>query len=349
MGFSCFAQDPTFSQYNLNQYYFNPAYTGADGGYHMATTYRNLWPNVPGRVFPGALSTYYAVADAYFKKGNSYTAGAGVFAMQDVEGEGYLTTSTFGLSYAQHFLKIGSKTDELPRLQLSVGFKAYFNSISVNWEKLVFSDQVNIQQGIAGQSASDHTGIGRKYTADLDAGLLVKNNFRGEDRWYNEFGFALAHILNPSMSLTNSNTDESRIPRKYVASYRSSIALGNRRLYIGPTILFESQKQFCELNTGIDLFINPSPSNEIIPLCFSLLNRWSFMQGAYNTNALIAEVRYKGTTGKNKRTVYNIGFSADIPYTGLAIQTKGAYELSLAIIFPSKGSNRFSKCPFGTF
>jgi len=346
---TCMAQDPAFSQYNLNQYYYNPASTGADGGYHIAATYRNLWPNVPGKVFAGALSTYYAVADAYFKKGESYTAGAGVFAMQDVEGEGYLTTSTFGISYAQHFQKIGAKTDELPRLQLSLGFKAYFNSISVDWDKLVFSDQVNIQQGIIGQSAADHAGIGRKYIGDLDAGLLLKNNFKGQDYWYNEFGFALSHILSPSISLTNSDAADSKIPRKYVATYRSTVAIDHRRFYLGPTILFENQKEFYELNYGVDWFINPNPAKEIIPLCFSVLNRLWFMKYSYNTNALITEVRYKWAGGKHILVVYNIGFAADFPYTGLAMQTKAAYELSLSIVFPRKGRNNFSKCPYETF
>ncbi|MDB5282739.1 MAG: putative rane protein [Bacteroidota bacterium] len=344
----CYGQDPSFSQYNLNQFYFNPAYTGDHGGYQLAATYRSLWPNAPGKIFPGALSTYYTVFDAYLKKGN-YTAGAGIFAMQDIEGEGYLTTSTVGISYAQHFNKIKNKTDELPRIQVSLGFKAYFNSISVNWDKLVFSDQVNINQGITGQSASDHDGIGRKYTVDMDVGLLLKNNFAGKDNWYNEVGFAMAHLLSPSMSLTGTATADSRMPRKYIATYRSSVSLPGKYFYLGPTILFENQKQFYELNTGMDLFINPKPGNSVIPFCISLMNRLSVVQNTSNTNAIIASVRYKGVGGKQTKVVYNIGFAADFPYTGLAVQTKGAYELSLGLVFQPKGNNNFSKCPYQTF
>jgi type IX secretion system PorP/SprF family membrane protein len=343
------AQDPTFSQYNMNQSYYNPAYTGNHGGYQIAATYRSLWPNVPGKTVAGPLSTSYALFDAYLKSGNSYTAGIGVFAMQDVEGEGYLTTNTVGISYAQHFAKIGPKTDDMPRIQVSLGFKAYINSISVNWDKLVFSDELNLQEGITGTSAADHSGIGHKMTGDMDAGMLMINNFKGKDNWYNEVGFALAHILSPNESLTGDASEESRLPRKYVASYRSTVALAAKHFYIGPTILFENQKQFYELNTGLDLFINPKPGNSVIPLCFSVMNRYSVNPDIENTNAIILSFRYKGIAGKQSRIIYNIGIAADLPYSGLGMQTKGAYEVSLGVIFPRKGNDHFSVCPFQVY
>ena len=346
MNQTSFAQDPTFSQYNLNQYYYNPAYTGNHGGYQVAATYRTLWPNVPGKVSTGPLSAYDVIADAYIKAGNSYTAGAGLFVMQNVQGEGYLTTTTAGISYAQHFMKISASKDALPRFQLSIGFKAYFNSISLNWDKLVFSDQLNLFQPNAAQSAADHNGIARKFNGDLDLGLLVKHNFKGKDKWYNEFGFAIAHILSPSNSLTGSVGSIGRTPRKYIATYRSSIGLDTKRFYIGPTILFENQGPFYELNTGIDLFINPKRNASIIPFCISVIHRLAVQHSATNTNALIAAVRYKGGIGDKFKVVYNIGFAVDLPYSGLAMQTKGAYEISLSLLFPRKNNDNFSKCPF---
>jgi type IX secretion system PorP/SprF family membrane protein len=346
---TCIAQDPTFSMYNLNQFYYNPAYTGIHGGYGISATYKTLWPNVPGKVFPGPLSTYYAVFDAYLKAGNSYTAGAGVFAMQDIEGEGYLTTSTFGVSYAQHFPKIGGKGDALPRVQLSLGFKAYFSSISVDWDKLVYSDQLSIDQGIIGESATNRTGFGHKLTGDVDAGLLMKNNFLGKDKWYNEVGFAIAHLLTPSLSLTGSDNAASRLPRKYVGTYRSTVSLAANHLYIGPTILFENQGNYNELNTGLDVFINPNPDAKVVPLCISVMNRLAAQQGSGNTNSIIGSVMYKGVMGKQMQVVYNIGFAADFQYSGLYMQTKGAYELSVSAIIPPKGNNGFSKCPYETY
>jgi hypothetical protein len=134
-----------------------------------------------------------------------------------------------------------------------------------------------------------------------------------------------------------------------VVSYRSSVAMAGKHLLIGPTILFENQKQFYGLNTGIDIFINPNPAKPVIPLCFSVMNRFAINPDIQNTNAIILSVRYKGVCGKQSRIIYNIGFAADLPYSGLGMQTKGAYELSLGIIFPRKGNDHFSVCPFQVY
>ena len=343
--YRCFAQDPTFSQYNLNQYYYNPAYTGDHHGYQIAGTYRTLWPNTPGKVFPGALSTYYALFDAYVKRGG-YAAGVGAFGMQNAEGEGYLTTSTFGISYAQHLPRIGGRNESLPRIELSLGFKAYVNTISVNWDKLVFSDQLDLDKGIVGQSSSGHAGIGHKFTADLDVGLLLKNNFMGKEKWYNEVGFGMSHILTPNISLVG---EVAKLPRKYDVSYRTSVYL-NPHFYIGTTILYENQSTFHELNTGLDLYVNPNIHSPVIPLWFSVMNRLSIVPGSANTNSIIGSLKYKWLMGRQVKTVYFVGFSADFPYSGLGtIKSKGAYELSLGVIIARKGNDHFSRCPFSTF
>ena len=345
-GSGLFAQDASFSQYNLTPFYYNPAYTGNHGGYQLSATYRSLWPNVPGKTITGPLSTAFAVFDASLKAGNSFNAGLGVFAMTNVEGEGYLTTNTFGVSYAQHFTKISHKGDAMPRIQISLGFKAYINSISVNRDKLVFSDQLSLLDGITGASAADQNGVAHKITADADAGMLMINNFKGKDNWYNELGLSLAHILSPNESLTGAQNQQSRLPRKYAITYRSSAGFARHKFYLGPSVLFENQGRFFELNTGVDLFVNPNPGNNVIPLCFSVINRFCVHPDVNNTNAIILSARYKGTMGKDRRIIYNIGFAVDLPYSALAMQTKGAYELSLSVLFPRKGNNNFSKCPY---
>ena len=344
--FSLLAQDATFSQYNLTPYYYNPAYTGSHGGYQISATYRSLWPNVPGKTIEGPLSTALAVFDAAIKSGNSFNAGIGMFAMTNVEGEGFLTTNTVGISYAQHFAKIGGRGDAMPRIQISLGFKAYINSISVNRDKLVYSDQLSLLDGITGASAADQNGVAHKVTGDADAGMLLINNFKGKDNWYNEAGFALAHILSPNESLTGARTADSRLPRKYVITYRSSASIARHKFYVGPSVLFENQGKFFELNTGVDFYVNPNPGNNVIPLCFSVMNRYCIHPDVTNTNAVILSARYKGTAGKDRRIIYNIGFAVDLPYSALAMQTKGAYELTLNVILPRKGNNNFSKCPY---
>ncbi|MBP9083838.1 MAG: type IX secretion system membrane protein PorP/SprF, partial [Bacteroidia bacterium] len=52
------AQDPTFSQFNFNPLYFNPAFTGIDPGLRINSTYRSLWSSIPS-----SFRTYSIAAD----------------------------------------------------------------------------------------------------------------------------------------------------------------------------------------------------------------------------------------------------------------------------------------------
>jgi type IX secretion system PorP/SprF family membrane protein len=352
------AQDPTYSQFNLNQLYYNPAYTGYQYGYQFSATYRTLWPNVRGKSFPGPLSTYHAWFDGFINLPKGMYLGLGGFAMQDTEGEGFLTTTSGGLSFAAHFPKIGFKQDALPRLKISVGGKVYFNSIGIDWNRLVFTDQLDLDYGIIGNpSAFNQTGTFRRNYFDFDLGFLVLNNFMGREKWYNEVGFSVAHILSPSISLTGSNEDRTRLPQKFTLSYRSSVNLAGGKLFLGPTILFENQgsffrqqSDFYELNVGVDFFIRPSTKSYVVPLTISLMNRLSVIQDKINTSAIILGITHKGVLGnKNGSPVYYIGAAVDFPYMGLGMQTAGAYEVTLGIIIPPKHSNGFSKCPYNSF
>jgi hypothetical protein len=144
-------------------------------------------------------------------------------------------------------------------------------------------------------------------------------------------------------------TSETRIPRKYVATYRSSISLVENHFYLGPSVLFEKQNDFYELNTGVDFFIKPNPASAVIPIGFTLMNRLSFGQLSLNTNAMIVGLTHKGVLGKSNNIVYTLGFAADFPYSGLAFSTKGAYEFTLGVVIPSHGKSNYTACPYGTF
>ena len=345
-----FSQDPTFSQFNLNQYYFNPAYTGYRGGFELAGTYRSQWPNVPGKVFFGPLASYYAFFSASFAEKGNFSGSFSAFAMQNTAGEGYLTTNTFGISYSEHFAINVRRSDKSPRLQLSVGFKGYINTVSVNWDKLVFTDQLSVDLGISRASAIGQTGVQTtRPFGDMDAGLLLWNNFLGRDKWYNEFGFSLSHILSPYISLTQSKTESTRLPRKMVFNYRGSINMAGDHVSFGPVLFFEKQGHFYELNTGVDLYFKFNPTrNAPTPLTFSILHRLATPGYSLNTNAIIVGLSHNGRLERNNKRgdEYYIGLTADFPYQGLSGQTGEAFEVTIGFIFRRKVNNGF-KCPWG--
>ncbi|MBL0309399.1 MAG: PorP/SprF family type IX secretion system membrane protein [Bacteroidetes bacterium] len=350
------AQDPTFSQFDPNQIYYNPAYSGYKKQTRFAVTYRNLWPNVPGKRFPGPLSTYSITGDSYFSIRNKFNAGAGAFVMQDVEGQGFLTTTSVGVIYAQHLPNIRARKDEMDRFNIYLGFKAYYNHIRVDWSHFVFSDQLSPDYGITGPSSFTQDGISSRNYFDLDAGLLIRNNFQAKGIWYNELGFAMSHILAPSISITGANNDGARLPRKYIATYRSSIAIKEKQFFIGPSVLFENQGKFYAMNVGIDFSLKLKKNQEIMPIGVGIYNRFSVItvntetnKQKVNTSAIIVSLTHRGTFAQGENPVgYFAGFSVDLPYMGLGMQTAGAYELTLGISIPNRKAD-IMKCAFETY
>jgi type IX secretion system PorP/SprF family membrane protein len=343
----CFAQDPTFSQFDANQMYYNPAYAGYKKEGRVDATYRTLWPNVPGQPFPGPLSTYSVFGDAYFNIQNRFIGGAGAFVMQDMEGEGLLTTTSAGIMYAQHLPSIRARNDDRrqpAKFDLYAGFKVYYNHIHIDWNRFVFSDQLNPNYGITGPSSFNQEGISQRDYFDFDWGMLVRNNFRARGKWISELGFAMAHVLSPSIAITGSNADDAHLPRKYVATYRANVAITENKLYIGPTILFENQKKFFETTAGLDFYFKMGKKYETVPLSIGIYNRFSEIiknqetgQTKINTSAVILAVTHKGNFPNMHNPVgYSVGFSVDFPYMGLGMQNAGAYEVTMGVLIPYK-------------
>jgi len=310
-------------------------------------TYRNLWPNVPGKEFPGPLSTYSATGDAYFNIQNKFMGGAGAYVMQDVEGQGYLTTTSAGVFYSQHMPSIRAFRDDKnqpARFDIYAGFKVYYNHIHIDWSRFVFSDQLNPNYGITGPSSFNQDHLSQRDYFDFDFGVLVRNNFQAKGRWINEIGFAMAHILTPVISITGSNSDITRLPRKYTITYRANIAITENRFYIGPTIMFENQYKFYETLAGLDFYFRMSRKFETVPLSIGIYDRFSEIvknqvtgQPKVNTSALIVSVTHKGNIPNGRNPLgYSVGFSVDFPYMGLGMQTAGAYEITLGLLIPYK-------------
>lgn len=333
-----YSQDPTYSQYMGNELNFNPAYTGTAQDLRFSATYRTLWPNVPGKLVPGPLSSYVANLDFMVKIGKHYRSGIGAFAFQDVEGKGFLTTSSIGISYCQHMPHIKLKGDMFDRYNIFLGFRTSYNQVKIDYKRLVFSDQIDPNYGILDQSSSyNNFGITRRGYVDLDLGILVRHNFRGTDNWSNEIGFSIAHVLAPSIAISGANNDASTLPRRYVISFRSAIKT-TKQFYFGPLLLFELQGKYTSLKAGLDFYFKLNNNKNQIPLLFGLYHR----TGVYNnmnTRSIIIAIGNRGILRSgmnNKYMTYALGLSADLTYGGLQMQTLGAYELTFSISIPTK-------------
>lgn len=120
-------QDIHFTQFYASSMYLNPAFTGAGVCSRLTTAYRNQWPGV-SEGFTSQLVSF----DHYIRKHN---LGVGMIVTRDVAGSGDLqrTTITPSLAYEANLTR---------KLSLRFGMQAGLGMSSINFNKLVFGDQI---------------------------------------------------------------------------------------------------------------------------------------------------------------------------------------------------------------
>jgi len=347
-----YSQDPNFSQFEMNPLYYNPAYAGSVTDLRLGINYRNLWFNVPGIKFPGPLSTYNFYADKQFS--NALIGGLGAFVYQNFKGEGYLRHTSGGFLYSW---RMPTKHNNY---FMSVGTKIYINQLKIDWNRLVFSDQVDPERGYLNTpSAFVPQNDGKKIYFDIDAGMTFGFNVfqskTDEQKWTNEFSFALAHLVRPDVSL---NEIESPLPMKYTAMYNTSFPLSKNKFYFNPKILFEKQDDFRAYTYGFNMYIvKRHPFKSAFsrfyftkPLYLGFYFRNPRLNDFKNTKSVIF---IAGHTGKFPQgdTRYQLGVSYDFTIGGLNLSTWGALEISATIILATKNmSKKYNRyCPkFGS-
>ena len=129
------AQDPVFSQFYSTPLLLNPAFAGTSFAPRISASYRNQWPSVTNTGI--AFSTYAASYEQFIPQVNS---GIGIMILSDNAGDGLLRTTNFLASYAY---RIAVNDD----LQIKLGIEAGFRQYNLDWDKLVFLDQIDQIQG----------------------------------------------------------------------------------------------------------------------------------------------------------------------------------------------------------
>ncbi len=183
------AQDPHFSHINNSEWYFNPAMVNNDSMDHVGVKYRNQWPALSGNYVTSTV--HYA---HYFSKTNGAVYGG---FMNDVAGNGTLTSNRLNLGYAQK-LKLGRD------LMLQLGLELAYGQRILDWDKLTFGDMIDPRRGFIYESGQVPTCNTGSYF-DLSSGALLtyKKAF---------LGFSVHHIPEPNESVI---CGDSPLPRKY--------------------------------------------------------------------------------------------------------------------------------------
>jgi type IX secretion system PorP/SprF family membrane protein len=235
-GLTGLAQDHLYSQFFNSPLYLNPALTGQfKADLRMNLIYRNQWSAVPGTLNYTSASIDYNVPE--------FGGGIGLLFTRSSEGTAYLTNTNISGLYSY---SVGSED-----FVLSFGLQGGMTNRKIDYDKLVFGDQIDANAGIiSGSSAYANTALpfNNKFYFDSGAGInLVVSDFN--------IGGALQHINQPNNSLTGM---PAKLPMRLNAhiSYRMSLDPwedmdDDDKPYVIPSVVYYRQSKFESYSIGL--------------------------------------------------------------------------------------------------
>ncbi len=192
------AQDPVFSMFYMNKLYLNPAYAGVNRDLNVSAISRNQWTGVPSLT-----RTNTAAVDIACPKNK---LGFGATFFDDLAGEGLLRYTYGSFILASHIPSRFPKNFGIKKMRgrkyiLSMGLKYSVGTKTLDWSRLVTSDQLD---AIAGQIYASAAQDIQRSTSDLIHDLSAGFVYRGElnrSGSYLSMGGALYHINRPVESI----------------------------------------------------------------------------------------------------------------------------------------------------
>lgn len=294
-GNCAFAQDPQLSQFYSNPIYTNPAFTGAATNARVVVSGRSQYIGLNKNYRTGIASFDMNVAEL--------NGGVGLIAMTDVAGDGNLTSTVIGGTYAYHVALSRS-------LSMRAGIEANYHQRTYDFNKFRFGDMIDDRYGFVKPT---NESVGQERIGFLNFGtgvLLYTNQFYG--------GVAVHNLTEPNQSFyfPNSSSEEFKLPRRYTGHAGANIYLTHQReererIMLSPNILFMQQRNFNQLNLG--LYLKKQ----------SLTTGLWFRQTSNNTDAVIVLVGIK-------LPKFRLGYSFDATVSGSRSATYGSHEVSLS-------------------
>jgi type IX secretion system PorP/SprF family membrane protein len=294
------AQDPVFSQYYASPLHLNPGFAGHTAAPFVALNHRRQWPTL-GNAYVTSSISY----DQFMDKANS---GIGFSFLSDNAGMGLWRTSNAALSYSYR-VKINRETSV--RLGLSAGLLQY----RLDWDRLIFYDQLSPSEGYTGQPTSEiepeNNNIAR---VDLGSGILFYN----KKFWV---GLSGSHLNSPDFNYISTNealNNGLSIRWNVTAGYQLTLREGTRvidPIFLTPTVLMSKQGSAFQANVGVYAGRDP------------LFGGVFYRHTPNNSDALIAMVGMKVD-------IFKFAYSYDATVSQLGFDVSGgAHEVSVIFNF----------------
>jgi type IX secretion system PorP/SprF family membrane protein len=247
------AQDPIFSQFYNNPIYYNPGYIGLNAGMRARFNYRDQWTGLPTD-----FKTYNFSMDVA-ERSIPGSGGLGLLVSSDRAGTGTIKATNVGIGTA-------ARIPIYTNMVAQMGFMVSYAQKSVNWDELVFSDQLHARYGNIYQTAFEAPTSNRVSYPDFSVGGVYRFVETGSS-WSNiqgTLGAAVHHVFTPNESFLGL---DSKLPRKLVitgdlvleleqgrsSSYRSRKSHGSSSFKFNPGFQYEKQADFSTYTLGLNI------------------------------------------------------------------------------------------------
>ncbi|NVO19610.1 MAG: PorP/SprF family type IX secretion system membrane protein [Bacteroidetes bacterium] len=245
------AQDPLFSQFYNNPIYYNPAYIGLTPGFRARFNYRDQWTGIPQD-----FKTYNFSLDVA-ERALPGSGGLGLLVLSDKAGTGLIKTNNIGLGTS-------ARVPLQENMVAQVGFMVSFVQKTINWDGLVFPDQLSARFGNIYPTAFEPSAKASVTYPDFSVGGVYRFAETGTTiaGIQGTLGVAVHHVFQPNESFLGLNAP---LPRKLViqgdlvldveggrsSSYRTYRNSGSFKF--NPGFIYEKQADFSTYSIGLNI------------------------------------------------------------------------------------------------
>lgn len=312
------SQDPNYSQFLHNPLYYNPAYTGISSGMTMRFNYRKQYPNLPGD-----FRTYNFNIDLAART-VAGSGGIGLMVDKHTAGSGYYERTRVGIP-------IAVRVPLYSNMLVQLGVMTSFVQKSLNWDNLIFVDQLDPRYGNVNPSEFVSPIKNKVTYPDFDIGLafrLIESTWGGK-QMIATAGVAVHHVFTPNESFFDY---ESPLARKLVITgdfilqngdYErviTSYSRGNKGGFkFNPGFIFQKQAAFKSFAAGMNVYksniyagfwyrnetFDLLKSNALILMLGinAKINEGSRLKVLYSYDVLLNESLYRAAGGTHEITL----------------------------------------------
>ena len=347
LSFGTKAQDISYSQFDLNTMYTNPAFSSFEEDNRILSIFRNQWNGFAENFNSNYIEFGLSISDLKKRRisNGQLSASAGLFLNQDIYNNVFKT-------YEIGIVPVTIHSQLSRNYFLSTGISNTIRINSLDWNSLVFTDQINDfnnQIGVSNVQLPDN--FNQTTWVDPSIGIILTrhSNLLNQAANTSFVGFSWHHFVPPIKSFYNNQNEISTIPQKIIihGQYLSQFRLlsSNSLKFWKLSYQHIQQGSRAVVNDDIGLSLTMQNKLQLELGCFYSIGRQTIggEQVRLMSESIIPMLRIRMQIGRNLGM--ELSYSYDFNVSKLNnTNTIATNEISLNIYhFKKKKSNI---CPF---